>query len=53
MKHRIIPSTINLLHGRVNFEHGLVLIHCAHNSGGCWHSNKGVAGICGLSLERL
>ena len=38
---------------RVNFEQGLVLIHCPHSSGGCWLPDNGFVGICGLSLERL
>ena len=39
--------------GRVNFEQGLVLIHCRHSSGGCWLPDNGFVGIRGLSLERL
>ena len=39
--------------GRVNFEQGLVLIHCPHSSGGCWLPDNGFVGIRGLSLERL
>ena len=37
--------------GRVNFEQGLVLIHCPNSSGGCWFPDDGFVGICGLSLE--
>ena len=37
----------------VNFEQGLVLIHCPHSSGGCWLPDNGFVGIRGLSLERL
>ena len=39
--------------GRVNFEQGLVLIHCPHSSGVCWLPDNELAGIRGLSLERL
>ena len=39
--------------GRVNFEQGLVLIHCPHSSGGCWLPDNGFVGVRGLSLERL
>ena len=38
---------------RVNFEQGLVLIHCHHSSSGCWFPDNGFVGIRGLSLERL
>ena len=41
------------LHGRVNFERDLVLIHYPHSSGGCWLPYNGFVGIHGLSLERL
>ena len=37
----------------VNFEQGLILIHCPHSSGGCWLPDNGFVGIRGLSLERL
>ena len=39
--------------GRVNFEQGLVLIHCPHASGDCWLPDNGFVRIRGLSLERL
>ena len=39
--------------GRVNFEQGLVLIHCPRSSGCCWLPGNGFVGIRGLSLERL
>ena len=39
--------------GRVNFEQGLVLIHCPHSSGVCWLPDNELVGIRGLSLERL
>ena len=39
--------------GRVNFEQGLVRIHCPHSSGGCWPPDNGFVGIRGLSLKRL
>ena len=41
--------------GRVNFEQGLVLIHCPHSSDGCWLPDNEFVGISirGLSLERL
>ena len=39
--------------GRVNFEQGLVLIHCPYSSGGCWLLDNGFVGIRGLSLQRL
>ena len=40
----------------VNFEQGLVLIHCPHSRGGCWTCwlpDNGFVGIRGLSLQRL
>ena len=39
--------------GRVNFEQGLVLIHCHHSSDGIWLPDNEFVGIRGLSLERL
>ena len=38
--------------GRVNFEQGLVLIHCPHSSVDCWLPDNGFVRIRGLSLER-
>ena len=43
----------HVCNGRVNFEQGLVLIHCPHSSGGCWLPDNELAGIRGLPLERL
>ena len=46
-------TSVWICNGRVNFEQGLVLIHCPHTSGGCWLSDNGFFGSLGLSLERL
>ena len=46
-------TSVWICNGRVNFEQGLVLIHCPHTSGGCWLSDNGFFGSLGLSFERL